>query len=268
LMIPPYLAEECNWPSYSGGQCNSEPNTFRHGKSCRKEVLAAVTQLQSKLPKKKILLVDQNPLWVPYDLDDATYSRDGLIFAKVNSLQKYYRQGVDISMPPPATPRCSKTPADAFDKPLDTKKYFVTFKGQLHTPFRKSVHSLLHNGKDQIVAESSDPWDFDELMYSSTFSLILRGDVEFSYRFNEVVCSGGIPVLVTDQWVPPFNELVPFENYGVLIKESQVSELLPKLKSLTNKDLQRLRGKARQVCSDLFSDTAKTIQGLLQHLMG
>merc|ERR1719389_1347958 len=104
----------------------------------------------------------------------------------------------------------------------------------MDTPFRASLRQLLHNGHDCVLAKTSESWDYDDLLHSSKFLLILRGDVEFSYRFNEVVCSGGIPVLVTDSWVPPFNELVPFESYGVLCKEDRVGELLPKLKSLND----------------------------------
>jgi hypothetical protein len=266
LIVPPYLAEECNWPSYGNGKCHSQPNTFRPGKVCRKEIISAILQVQSQNPTKKILIVDQNPFWVPYDFDNATYHREGLIFAKVNSLQPYYRNGVDVSMPPPATPRCSRTPMEAIDEPIDNKEYFLSFKGQLHTPFRADVRKVLHNGMDRIVAETSEQWDFEKLLYSSKFSLILRGDVEFSYRFNEVVCSGGVPVLVTDYWVPPFNEVVPFEDYGVLVKEGPPQELLSKLQSINGTELDRLRKKARVVCQDLFSDTAKTINALLQLL--
>lgn len=70
-----------------------------------------------------------------------------------------------------------------------------------------------------------------ELMLPSPFLLILRGDAEFSYRFNEVVSSRGILVLVADQWVTAFNELVPVESYEIFIKESEVTQLLAKLKS-------------------------------------
>lgn len=47
-------------------------------------------------------------------------------------------------------------------------------------------------------------------------------DVLFTYRFSEAVCSGGIPVMVTSSQVPPLQDLVPFETYGVLIRDEEI----------------------------------------------
>lgn len=44
----------------------------------------------------------------------------------------------------------------------------------------------------------------------------------FTYRFSEAVCSGGIPVMVTSSQVPPLQDLVPFETYGVLIRDEEI----------------------------------------------
>ena len=47
-------------------------------------------------------------------------------------------------------------------------------------------------------------------------------DVLFTYRFSEAVCSGGIPVMVTSSQVPPLQDLVPFDTYGVLIRDEEI----------------------------------------------
>ena len=45
----------------------------------------------------------------------------------------------------------------------------------------------------------------------------MQTSIDRTFRFIDAVCSGSVPVLVTDKMVPPFDELVPFESYGVLV---------------------------------------------------
>ncbi len=56
--------------------------------------------------------------------------------------------------------------------------------------------------------------------HRATFSHVQ--DVLFTYRFTEAVCSGGIPVMVTSSQVPPLQDLVPFDTYGVLIRDEEI----------------------------------------------
>jgi len=213
LMVAPYLALECNWPSYGGGNCHSSANYYRPGRICYgQEVISAVAELQAIYPHKSVLLIEQNPLFSTYPLNKKEYAEPNRIWAKVNSLNAFYRPGQDISMPPVATKRCEHVPARAFDEELSAKRYFLSFKGQTERgPVRSKVLHLFNNGADQVVVKGDNrDYDMDELMQSSRFNLILGGDVEFSYRFNEAVCSGGVPVLVTERWVPPFSEFLPF----------------------------------------------------------
>lgn len=71
-------------------------------------------------------------------------------------------------------------------------------------------------------------------MANSSYTLVLRGDCEFSYRFTEAVCSGSVPVLVSDGWVVPFSRsLVPFEEYGVRASEADPAALLPILRGIS-----------------------------------
>jgi len=269
LMLPPYSALECNWPAYGGGVCDREANTYRYGTNkCQQELIDVATKLQARYAGKRILLIDQNPYWEPYNLPAASYAIEGHIWAKVNSLSAFYRPHVDISMPPPAVDRCRRTPAFAYDEPLLQKKFFLSFKGNLeNSPVRQAVLRNFNNNKDQVIHHSWDPsYDFDYLLHTSRFNLILRGDVEFSYRFNEAVCSGGVPVLVTDHWIPPFNELFPFESYGVFVHEKDVGSLLSILKALPDQEVEKRRSKARIYCQSSFQTTEASVAALMNHI--
>jgi hypothetical protein len=302
LIPPPYLAQECNWPTYGGsGGCRGA-NLFRQGHQCKDNVARAFVKMQSRSGNKSILVIDHNSDWTPYNLPAVEYSRRDWVWAKVNSKPPYYRPDVDVSMPPPATAHCTFVPDSASEEPLESKRFFISFRGQFESrsmhrrsweaqrkglarSTRKWVHNVLHNGRDRIIVDSSrytathkrkpgctippcfeDVYDFDMLLRSSRFILIIGGDVEFSYRFNEAVCSGGVPVLITQAWVPPFNEFVPFESYGVLVNETnetQMDGLLHILQTLPEAEVERRRKMARKMCVDAFQTTEKTISALL-----
>jgi len=269
LVPPPYLAQDCNWPVYGGGHCLGA-NSFRQGHRCKGPVAKAFVEMQKQSGNKSVLVIDQNSEWIPYNLPAVEYSRSGWMRAKVNSKLPHYRPDVDISLPPPATARCKDVREDAFDEPLEAKRYFVSFKGRLSsksTAIRQEVRRVLHNGRDRIIADTKSPkHDFDLLLRSSRFLPIMGGDVEFSYRFNEAVCSGGVPVLITNTWIPPFHEFVPFESYGVLVNETQVEDLLHILQSLPDTEVEARRKMARKMCVDAFQTTEKTISALLHFL--
>jgi len=275
-MLPPYSALECNWPGYGAGRCDSQANTYRAGDlRCEAEIVNVAIRLQKQYVGKRMLIISQNPEWVPYNLDKASYSIEGHIWAKVNSLSGIYRPHVDFSMAPAAVDRCSKTPAKAYDEPVTHKKYFMSFLGAMQNSYevppnqhfiRQVLARQFNNGKDQVIVSSGQGYDFDELLQTSRFNLILRGDVEFSYRFNEAVCSGGVPVLVTDKWIPPFNEFLPFESYGVLVNENDLDGLVIILKALSDAEVEMRRKNARIFCQRAFQTTEASVSALMNHL--
>ena len=115
---------------------------------------------------------------------------------------------------------------------------------------------------------SDDPTQF--VLRNSIFLLVLPGDHSITGRFNEAVCSGGIPVLVQpttptvnnvgydgpQRWVPPLDELVPFSSYG--IEWLGVSKaLVERLQRTSPAERDRLRGESREVCRRYFSSTGE-----------
>ena len=99
-------------------------------------------------------------------------------------------------------------------------------------PIRVYTHLHFHNktyeGKKVVIAERmTDEFvkGYGEVLHETVFSLLLRGDTHSTHRWNDVVCSGSVPVLVTDYMIPPYNELVPFESYGVFVRESHIDSI-------------------------------------------
>lgn len=293
VIFPGYLAWETNWPQYGKGI----GNLYRQGAMCRGNIWEkAYKFLQGEYdlpgnepsnatkalsPEQRLLMIDSYPF---YDMDavQAEFSSNSFIWAKLNALDSKWDPKRDISLPPP--PHFVNVPLISSEQPPGDlnvqnadynsikKKYFLTFKGSFRTNQLRGALAREINEPTQgiVIVDSSDPssrsWDFKELILNSLFSLVIRGDVEFSYRFTEAVCSGGIPVLLADGWVPPLQSLSPFESYGVHVKESDYKNLTTILRTIeknTNKIMQ-LQRNAALICQMHFASVERQVDGVLQ----
>uniref|UniRef100_A0A7S4RK28 Exostosin GT47 domain-containing protein n=1 Tax=Alexandrium monilatum TaxID=311494 RepID=A0A7S4RK28_9DINO len=265
VVLPGYTAIECNWPIYGKGDCSKErdglSNFARNGSRCRgMDTLLAYRAIQRSLDKHVVALENSpNPYGNKYSFPDSSiYAAPHISWAFVGADVQHHRRGMDISLPPGPSERCRVVPAShaarSFGTPLESKAYLASFMGSFKShPFRRQARDALHDGERIVVTDTDDPrWGFNELLYSSAFNLILRGDALMTYRVNEAVCSGGIPVLVTDTWVPPFNETVPFETFGLVHDEKDVRTLRERLESVSSQRRNRLREAARKVCAENF----------------
>ncbi|CAJ1360173.1 unnamed protein product [Effrenium voratum] len=255
VVVPGYTFRNCHWPSY--GQGCSDANVFRAGEECYDPSAVQSYGLLRDHPDfggKALALVDAGASVLKAWLADV-YSDPRFILLRLGPALWFHRAGVDVSLPPGPTPRCSGAAAQhAMDEPLSARRYLASFKGKLrNNAARVAMAKLHHNDLDVIVVDRlDDSHGYEELLYSSVFPLILEGDMLQTFRFTEAVCSGGIPVLVTSSQVPPLQELVPFESYGVLFREEELPSLVARLRALDGLTRARLRERALQVCRAHF----------------
>ena len=248
--MPPYLAWEVHWPTY----WPMEENLAKPGNSCYEQTVVeakALVKDNSALPASFFaVLVDLDPYWF-HTLDPALHADSALSWAKVNSLDTYFRPGRDVSLPPPAVELLGRYKLGIRD--TQNVKYLVTFKGTFETsPLREKIAEL-HNPEAGIVivdsrGNDSGLYEYQELMSNSNFTLVVRGHREYSYRFTEAVCSGAVPVLVADGWVPPFNAVVNFREYGVSLKEENYLDLITVLRNIEGTRVIEMKQAAMGFC--------------------
>ena len=113
--------------------------------------------------------------------------------------------------------------------------------------------------------QSTNGLSYSELLLSSQYVAVPRGDNLFSYRFTEVLSSGAIPVLIHNtEWVLPFRpEIVDWNRCVIRIAADQIHTTIARLKNISsNEECQR-----RQYCYHIYEtymrNSSTIIQGIL-----
>jgi len=192
------------------------------------------------------------------------------------SLSRYmYRVGVDVSWPTLPVTVEDIPHGPELERFCKTRKYLAVFQGTETHPVRKNLQTL-HNGKDIIVnlrsykqvAEAS--WNtshpikakFAEYLRESEFALVPRGDNLFSVRLVECLSFGAIPVILADNWVLPFPDLLDWREFAVIVAEQDFKKVPAIMRGLDADT----RCKMRKVGLDAFHKYLGTIEANVKGL--
>lgn len=189
--------------------------------------------------------------------DDLGFDTGQAMLAKASASSVSYRPGFDISLPlfhanhPERDGHSGRLDSNAFPGRQDM---LLAFKGKRYvygigSETRNSLYHL-HNSKDMVLVTTCkhgkswkelqdercdednleyDKWDYLTLLTNSTFCLVPRGRRLGSFRFIETLQAGCIPVVLSNEWVLPFAEVVDWAQVAVNADERallQVPEML------------------------------------------
>ena len=108
-----------------------------------------------------------------------------------------------------------------------SKDIFCNFIGAIkgRHRIREKLQDILQGNKKYLVSETMGYGPFHDAMNRSLFSLCPRGYGQTSFRICEALQHGSIPVYVYDEALVPFSDMHKFEDYGVLVHESDISRI-------------------------------------------
>lgn len=157
---------------------------------------------------------------------------------------------------------------------LSKYKYLVSFKGQTNTPERKKMYELLQhipeyliisNGRQYGGTNTTGTIPYYDLIYYSLFSLVPVGDGWISYRLMEVMATGSIPIIISDQWVLPFESFLNWKEFSIIIKFEEL-ERLPIIIKNNMVNYHDMSNKCFEIYHKYFKNGDAIMKGIEEHI--
>ena len=104
-----------------------------------------------------------------------------------------------------------------------------------------------------------DSVDYMSLMTNSTFCLTPRGRRLGSFRFLEALSIGCIPVVLSNDWIKPFSEIIDWNNVIVNADERSVLQIPETLRSFSRNQISRMKSKCLKVYKQYFSSIERIV---------
>lgn len=137
-------------------------------------------------------------------------------------------------------------------KTIDTRDIELSFVGALSHLFLPEDHirggkmiefrNRYNNDKDIVIGDSSTLLNtkfksYHEVMSRSKFTLCPAGYGRWTFRFIESLLLGSIPILLSDDYVIPFADVVDWSKYCYIVPESEIFGIPNFLQNITPQEI-------------------------------
>ncbi|PWA62913.1 exostosin family protein [Artemisia annua] len=188
--------------------------------------------------------------------DWATYetrkSMDSCIRALCNSdvNKEYFELGKDVSLPETLV-RSSKNPLrELGGKPPSQRSVLAFFAGRMHGNLRPILLKHWEN-KDpdmKIFGKlQKNNTSYVEYMKSSKYCICAKGYEVNSPRVVEAIFHECVPVIISDNFVPPFFEILNWESFSVFVQEKDIPNLKNILLAISYKRYRVMQARVKKV---------------------
>ncbi len=119
-----------------------------------------------------------------------------------------------------------------------------------------------HEMKDERCDSDNqeyDKYDYNELLQSSKFCLVPRGRRLATYRLLESLKQGCVPVLLSNNYVLPFSEIIDWKKAAVFADELLLSHVPSMLREINDSELFEMRRFALKYYQTYFSSVERII---------
>lgn len=87
--------------------------------------------------------------------------------------------------------------------------------------------------------------DYELMSRNSVFTLCPAGYGRWTHRFFQSIAWGSIPVLLSDNYIKPFKNLIPYDDFSVTIEERHIGELDKILRSMPEEKISQYQEQLR-----------------------
>ncbi|KAI3791990.1 hypothetical protein L2E82_05858 [Cichorium intybus] len=150
-----------------------------------------------------------------------------------------FELGKDVSLPE-TTIQSSKNPLRQFGgQPPSKRSTLAFFAGRMHGNLRPILLNHWENKDPDMkifkkLPKSKNNKNYIEYMKSSKFCICAKGYEVNSPRVVEAIFYECVPVIISDNFVPPFFEVLNWESFAVFLKEKDIPNLKNILVSISD----------------------------------
>lgn len=132
------------------------------------------------------------------------------------------------------------------------KTLFASFIGRRTHPVRDKIIDALKDKQGCYISEAKhDMSSYCSIIAHSIFTICGRGFGNNSFRVQEALQYGSIPVIISDERLEPHG--IPFEEYGYFIHSDNVDSVYTLLTTLTTTEIKLKQGKLKHYYEKFFS---------------
>ncbi|XP_078429365.1 putative glycosyltransferase At3g07620 [Wolffia australiana] len=151
-----------------------------------------------------------------------------------SDLAGLYELGKDLTLPTANIIDRGNPELGIGGKPAKERPILAFFAGKLHGDLRPRLLDYWGNGDPDMkvfgplkrrARRYNATMSYSEYMKRSKFCICARGYEVHSPRVVEAILKGCVPVIVSDNYVPPFFEVLDWDKFSVAIKEEDVPRL-------------------------------------------
>ncbi|MFM7420605.1 MAG: exostosin family protein [Alphaproteobacteria bacterium] len=269
-------AMETNWPRYRN-RASSYTRGMGHDVSANGQVkryFDRVAAWARSHPDDCLLIINMNP------------------FIRVSNMLRFHRNihiadGCLSELDRSLNPRSISMPAmpiqvsDSDYQGESRRRYLASFQGVLSHPVRAALQKC-HDGEKiiiQIIEASQHnilkldattgraDQSYRDIMENADFAFIPRGDALFSYRLLEAMSFGCIPIILSDNWILPFDRLIDWASLSLRPREDEILPCITLLNRLTDREVLERKKKVLATYQQYFCSLEKIISnGLFAEL--
>ncbi|KAG5048574.1 hypothetical protein JHK85_009677 [Glycine max] len=163
-----------------------------------------------------------------------------------------FKIGKDVSLPETYI-RSSENPVKNIGgDPPSKRPILAFFAGGLHGYVRPILLKHWENKEPDMKISGPLPHvrgnvNYIQLMKSSKFCICARGHEVNSPRVVEAIFHECIPVIISDNFIPPFFEILNWESFAVFVKEEEIPNLRNILLSISEERYLEMHKRAKKV---------------------
>ncbi|KAF3628879.1 putative glycosyltransferase-like isoform X1 [Capsicum annuum] len=159
-----------------------------------------------------------------------------------------FQFGKDVSLPQPNMHRRTDPLAELGGKPAPKRRTLAFFAGHMHGYLRPILLKHWENrDPDMRIYGEITKASYLRQMKSSKFCICARGSQVNSPRVVEAIYYGCIPVILSDNYVPPLFETLNWESFAVFVQEKDIPNLKKILLTISDKKYKQMHGRVKRV---------------------